>query len=163
MIVLRLYDETPDTFKSTLVVPHRNAVPSQLSAFESPAPEDPTTKTGLYQYLDSNVGAAAMDFTYASIPKINSALSVRRFGHANPTRPWKVVADYLEDMFAKHIYRIIFDVTVERVPKNTKTGKWDIVLRQSNHRFKGKDRDYWWLELRFGRRSHRSLQCTLHP
>ncbi|OSS48184.1 hypothetical protein B5807_07634 [Epicoccum nigrum] len=141
-----LYDETPDTFKSALVVPHRNAVPSQLPAFEPPAPADPITKTGLYQYLDSNVGAAVMEFTYASIPKINSALSVRRFGHANPTRPWKVVADYLEDIFAKHLNRVSFNTTVERVRKNTKTGKWDIILRQSNHRFKGKDRDYIWTE-----------------
>lgn len=142
----RLYDESPDTFKSALVTPQRNAIPSQLPTFEAPAPEDPTSRTGLYHYLDSNVGAAAMEFTYASIPKINSALSVRRFGHANPTRPWKIVADYLRDIFAKHLHRVVFSTTVERVHKNCKTGKWDITLRQSGIRSKGKGFDYWWAE-----------------
>ncbi|KAH6625843.1 putative dimethylaniline monooxygenase [Boeremia exigua] len=141
-----LYDEIPDTFNSTLVSPQHNEVPSQLPTFTPPAPEDPTTRTGLYQYLDSNVGAAVMEFTYASIPKINSALSVRRFGHANPTRPWKVVADYLEDIFAKHLYRVSFNTTVESIRKNIETGKWDIVLRQSDVRFKGQGYDYWWTE-----------------
>jgi cation diffusion facilitator CzcD-associated flavoprotein CzcO len=87
-----------------------------------------------------------MEFTYASIPKINSALSVRRFGHANPTRPWKVVADYLEDIFAKHLHRVSFNTTVERVRKHTETGKWHITLRQSEVRFKGSGHDYWWTE-----------------
>lgn len=87
-----------------------------------------------------------MEFTYASIPKINSALSVRRFGHANPTRPWKIVADYLEDIFARYLHRVSFDTTVESVRKNTNTGKWDITLRQSHVRFKSKGQDYWWTE-----------------
>lgn len=129
-----------------MVTPQRNAIPSQLPTFEVPAPEDTTSKTGLYHYLDSNVGAAVMEFTYASIPKINSALSVRRFGHANPTRPWRVVADYLEDIFAKHLHRVSFNTTVESVRKNAITGKWDITLRQSDVRFKGKGLDYWWTE-----------------
>ncbi|KAJ4338373.1 hypothetical protein N0V95_008071 [Ascochyta clinopodiicola] len=141
-----LYDEEPDTFQSTLVSPQHNTVPPQLPAFASPAPEDTTSRTGLYHYLDSNVGATVMEFTYASIPKINSALSVRRFGHANPTRPWKIVADYLEDIFAKHLHRVTFNTTVERVHKNTETGKWDITLRRSDVHFKGESRDYWWTE-----------------
>ncbi|KZM21246.1 uncharacterized protein EKO05_0011514 [Ascochyta rabiei] len=141
-----LYDEHPDTFQSTLVTPQRNTAPPQLPTFASPAPEDTTSRTGLYHYLDSNVGATVMEFTYASIPKINSALSVRRFGHANPTRPWKVVADYLEDIFAKHLHRVTFNTTVERISKNTETGKWDITLRRSDVHFKGESHDYWWTE-----------------
>lgn len=146
MITFRLYDETPDTFSSTLGSPKHNEIPSQLPTFTPPALEDPTSRTGLYQKLDSNVGAAVMEFTYASIPKINSALSVRRFGHANPTRPWRIVADYLEDIFAKHLYRVSFNTTVESVRKNPHTDKWDIVLRQADVRFKGKGHDYWWVE-----------------
>ena len=126
--------------------PQRNAIPSQLPTFEAPVPEDTTSRTGLYHYLDSNVGAAVMEFTYASIPKINSALSVRRFGHANPTRPWRVVADYLEDIFEKHLHRVSFNTTVESVRKNPRTGKWDFTLRQSGFRFKGEGLDYWWTE-----------------
>jgi hypothetical protein len=79
-----------------------------------------------------------MKFTYASIPKINSALSVRRFGHANPTRPWKIITDYLEDISAKHPHRVSFNTTDERVRKNPETGKWDITLRQADVRFKAK-------------------------
>ncbi|KAJ8116475.1 hypothetical protein OPT61_g2101 [Boeremia exigua] len=141
-----LYDEVPDTFASTLVSPQHNDIPSRLPAFASTAPEDPTSRTGLYHHLDSNVGAAVMEFTYASIPKINSALSVRRFGHANPTRPWKVVADYLEDIFAKHLHRVAFKTTVESVRKNPETSRWDIVLRKSGVQFKGRTHDYWWTE-----------------
>lgn len=146
LIATRLYDELSDTFKSTLVLPQQNPVPSQLPAFESPVPEDTTSRTGLYSYLDSNVGAAVMEFTYASIPKVNSALSVHRFGHANPTRPWKIVAGYLEDIFTRHLHRVSFNTTVERVRKNTLTNKWDITLRQSDVRLKGVGHDYWWTE-----------------
>lgn len=87
-----------------------------------------------------------MEFTYASIPKINSALSVRRFGHANPTRPWKIVADYFEDIFARYLHRVSFNTTVESVRKNASTGKWDIVLRQKRLTTEGLEKDYWWTE-----------------
>ena len=88
----RLFNPNPDSFptgKPAVVAP-RLSVPGNVPGFADPAPEDTTQRTGLYEYLDSNVGAAAMEFTYASIPKINSALSVRRFGFANPTRPYQV-------------------------------------------------------------------------
>ncbi|PSN74445.1 flavin-containing monooxygenase [Corynespora cassiicola Philippines] len=141
-----LYDPVPDSFQSALTTPKSNQVPDQLPIFKAAAPEDITQRTGLYEYLDSNVGATAMEFTYASIPKINSALSVRRYGHANPTRPWRVVADYLEDIFAKHIHHVSFNTTVERLSKNERTGKWDVVLRKKEVLFKGEEKDYWWTE-----------------
>lgn len=71
---------------------------------------------------------------------------MRRFGHANPTRPWRLVADYLEDIFAKHLHRVSFNATVESVRKDSRTGKWDITLRQSDVRFKGEGLDFWWTE-----------------
>ncbi|KAF2629420.1 hypothetical protein BU25DRAFT_457084 [Macroventuria anomochaeta] len=74
-------------------------------------------------------------------PKINSALPVRPFGHTNPTRPWKIVADYLKDIFAKHPHRVSFNTTDERVRKNPETGKWDMTLRQSDHAKHFRSRD----------------------
>lgn len=85
-----------------------------------------------------------MEFTYASIPKINSALSVRRYGFANPTRPYKVVAGYLEDIFTKYIHLVTFNTTLERLEK--KNDKWELTLRRSGVLYRGESKDYWWTE-----------------
>jgi hypothetical protein len=87
-----------------------------------------------------------MEFTYASIPKINSALSVRRYGFANPTRPYKVVADYLETIFAPFLHLVTFNTTLERLSKNEGTGKWELVLRKTDAQSKGEVKDFWWKE-----------------
>ncbi|KAF2790396.1 dimethylaniline monooxygenase [Melanomma pulvis-pyrius CBS 109.77] len=142
-----LFDAKPDSsFASTPIqTPKpRVTIPSTFPKFEDPAPEDETQRTGLYEYLDSNVGAAAMEFTYASIPKVNSALSVRRYGFANPTRPYQVVAGYLEDLFTKYLHLVTFNTTLERLQK--KNGKWELTLRRSGVLYRGKRQDYWWIE-----------------
>ncbi|KAH7396091.1 putative dimethylaniline monooxygenase [Pyrenochaeta sp. MPI-SDFR-AT-0127] len=141
-----LYDEQPDSFASVFAQPRANSIPDQLPSFGDELSEDTTSRTGLYSYLDSNVGISVMEFTYASTPKVNSALSVERFGQANPTRPWKIVADYLEDIFAKYYYRVTFNTTVESVRKNEQTHKWEIVLRKNKAKSKGQEKNYWWTE-----------------
>ena len=146
LIHLRLYDHEPDSFSSTLSTPRKSLIPKTLPSFQDALPEDTTSRTGLYSYLDSNVGATVMEFTYASIPKINSALSVRRFGQANPTRPWQIVAEYLQEIFSRYLHRVTFNTTVESVRKNALTEKWDIVLRQQKPNTEGREQDYWWTE-----------------
>ncbi|RFU35025.1 hypothetical protein B7463_g1286, partial [Scytalidium lignicola] len=67
-------------------------IPEKLPSVNPSEPEDPSTRTGLYNSLDSNVGALAMAFTYAPFPVENTAHSVTRYGRDNPTRPWQTVA-----------------------------------------------------------------------
>ncbi|KAH7112923.1 putative dimethylaniline monooxygenase [Dendryphion nanum] len=144
-----LYDPEPAPFSTAISNPSTfeiDKTPSSLPAFADPTPEDVTQRTGLYSYLDSNVGASVMEFTYASIPKINSALSVRRFGFSNPTRPYEVVAGYLEDIYSKYIHHTTFNTTVVKLSKNPKTEKWDLVLRRSGVLYRGEQKDYWWTE-----------------
>ncbi|KAF2112897.1 dimethylaniline monooxygenase [Lophiotrema nucula] len=140
-----LFDPEPDVFPTPNAGPRRsNTPPATLPTFAEAAPEDRTQRTGLYGYLDSNVGIGAMEFTYASVPKVNSALSVRRYGATNPTRPYQVVAGYLEDLFSKYLHLVTFNTTLERLQKVN--GKWELTLRRSGVVYRGKPQDYWWKE-----------------
>ncbi|EXJ83956.1 hypothetical protein A1O3_04623 [Capronia epimyces CBS 606.96] len=140
-----VYDEVPDEFP----VPRPAAeekipVPANLPALTAPAPPDPTVRTGLYQHLDSNVGAEIMSFTYAPFPMINSAFGVSRYGLNNPTRPWKVVKKYLEDLFAPYLQYLSLNTRVEKIEKVD--DKWLLTLRRSNLVYQGKTHDFWWQE-----------------
>lgn len=84
-----------------------------------------------------------MEFTHTPLPSANSALSVEKFGLNNPTRPYGVVAKYLEDLFTPYLHLVKFNTTVEKLEKIDK--EWVITLRQS-----GNKHDYWWTE-RFGK------------
>ncbi|PLB45803.1 putative dimethylaniline monooxygenase [Aspergillus steynii IBT 23096] len=139
------YDPTPDPFPDPRAsLPIRNEIPSKLPQFTGPVPEDTTARTAIYDTLDSNVGAAAMAFTHTAFPPVNSALSIKQFGHNNPSRPFRVVAGYLEDLFREYLPLVSFNTTVERVEKQG--SKWTLTLRKSDQLYRGVPRDYWWQE-----------------
>ena len=85
-----------------------------------------------------------MAFTHTAFPKTNSALSIERYGKENATRPWQVVAGYLETLFAPYLPLITFNTTVERVEKIN--DEWTITLRKSNQTYHGQLQDFWWQE-----------------
>lgn len=139
------YDSTPDVFPNgTEPGGSRSTIPKKLPQFAFPSPEDTTARTGIYDTLDSNVGSKAMAFTHKPFPKINSALSVKQFGHSNPTHPFRVITGYLEDLFNDYHHLASFNTTVEKVKKQDR--KWILTLRQSGHVRDGKSKDYWWQE-----------------
>lgn len=138
------YDPIPEPFPSghsdSTVIP----IPSKLPQFTAPAPEDTSARTVIYDGLDSNVGPKAMAFTHTPFPEINSVPSIRLLGRHNPTRPFKVVARYLEDLFKDYHHLASFNTTVVKVEK--KGAVWNVILRQSGHSVGSDPRDYWWEE-----------------
>lgn len=140
-----MYDELPDEFPPPSPGAAKKAsIPSKFPALTAPAPLDPSVRTGLYENLDSNVGAEAMAFTYAPFPKVNSAVTVQRYGFENPTRPWKVVKKYLEDLFTPYLHLLSLNT---RVAKIEKVGEeWILTLQRSKVVHSGQEYDYWWQE-----------------
>lgn len=137
------YDPVPDNFKLEKTG-FSSKIPSKLPHLAPPAPEDVTARTAIYDSLDSNVGATAMAFSHTPFPLVNSANSTKYLGHSNPTRPFRVIAKYLEDLFKDYLHLASFNTTVVKVEK--KSGKWNLTLRQSGHFVNGEPRDYWWEE-----------------
>jgi hypothetical protein len=117
--------------------PKVRTIPTKTPSFTSPAAEDTTRRTGIYEGLDSNVGATVMEFTHTPFPEINSASSVEKYRLNNPTLPYKVVAKYLEDLFTPYLHLITLNTTVERLEKDGE--EWVITLRQSGR----KRQDLW--------------------
>lgn len=142
-MIARILDEEPDTF-STLNEVRQAPVPEKLPSVHQPESEDLSTRTGLYSTLDSNVGAGAMAFTYASFPRDNTAFSIARYGRDNPTRPWQSIAKYLESLFEPYLHLLSLNTTVEKADKVG--DEWVLTLRRSGVLHKGKTRDYWWQE-----------------
>ncbi|KGO47835.1 Flavin monooxygenase FMO [Penicillium expansum] len=140
------YDEIPDLFPSQESSSSEQdlEIPSRLPLLKSPSPEDVTSRTGIYDGLDSNVGAKVMAFTHTPFPEINSASSSRHLGKSNPTRPFRVVRKYLEDIFQDYLHLASLNTTVEKVEK--RDGKWTLALRQSGHGDGNTPKDYWWEE-----------------
>ncbi|KAL2820562.1 hypothetical protein BDW59DRAFT_174477 [Aspergillus cavernicola] len=138
------YDPVPDIFPTPGVSEKRTEIPSPLPAFTAPVAEDTTARTGIHDALDSNVGAQIMSFTHTAFPEKNSAISVRQLGRENPTRPFRVVTAYLEDLFRPYLDHVSFNTTVERVEKVN--GKWTLTLRQSGHFHRNNPTEYWWQE-----------------
>ncbi|KAB8236264.1 uncharacterized protein BDW43DRAFT_323986 [Aspergillus alliaceus] len=139
------YDPVPDLFPTSSASKVRQIkIPSKLPAFTPPVPEDTTARTGIYDTLDSNVGAAAMAFTHTSLPKINSALSIRQYGKSNPSRPFRVVSAYLADLLQEYLHLVSFNTTVEKVEKNGE--KWTVTLRRSGQLPDNQPAEYWWQE-----------------
>jgi thioredoxin reductase len=138
-------DEIPDQFPSLGVSSRtENEIPARLPLLTSPSPEDLTSRTAIYEGLDSNVGAKAMAFTHTPLPNRYSASSTRNLGHSNPTRPFRVVAKYLEDFFQDYLHLASLNTTVEKVEKLGH--QWNLTLRQSGHSDGTNPKDYWWEE-----------------
>ena len=141
----RLYDPEPDVFPSPVSkTPTSRQPPTVSPSLTPPAGEDTQARTGIYSGMDSNVGALPMAFTYKPFPKINSAASIQKYGVNNPTRPYKVVAGYLEDGFNDYRHLLSLNTTVERVDKVG--NEWVLALRKSNEFYRGEAHDYWWEE-----------------
>ncbi|KAL2862284.1 uncharacterized protein BJX67DRAFT_375397 [Aspergillus lucknowensis] len=139
------YDPIPDAFP----IPSRPAktrpeIPGTLPTFTDPVTEDLTARTGIHDALDSNVGAHAMSFTHTPFPEVNSAVSVRQLGRGNPSRPFRVVQAYLEDLLRPYLGLVAFRTTVERVEKVG--DKWRVTLRQGGHYHRDRPAEYWWAE-----------------
>ncbi|KAJ5769740.1 uncharacterized protein N7511_001791 [Penicillium nucicola] len=139
------YDSTPEPFVapgSPTQAPVKK--PSRLPQLLAPAADDLSSRTAIYDGLDSNVGAKAMAFTHTPFPQHNSASSTRNLGPRNPTRPFRVVRKYLQDIFKDYTHLASFNTTVEQVEK--RDGKWTLTLRQSGHLDNNSLADYWWEE-----------------
>ncbi|KAL4919519.1 hypothetical protein BDW62DRAFT_216933 [Aspergillus aurantiobrunneus] len=140
------YDPIPDVFPVP-GAPHPRAdieIPPSLPAFTPPVAEDKTARTGIHDALDSNVGAGTMSFTHRDFPLVNSAVSVRQLGRGNPSRPFRVVSGYLEDLARPYLDLISFRTTVERVEKVGR--KWRVTVRQGGHFYRNQPAEYWWQE-----------------
>lgn len=124
--------------------PSPRHAPPKLPTFAPPAGEDKGARTGIYDSLDSNVGAAVMAFSHTPFPEINSAVSTQRYGADNPTRPYKVIAQYLEDGFRDYRHLLSLNTTVEGTEKIG--NEWVLTLRKSGEEYNGKFQDYWWQE-----------------
>ena len=118
-------------------------IPRKLPTFTSPAAEDLSARTAIYDSLDSNVGAEVMAFTHTPIPQRNTAVSVERLGPRNPSRPFRVVSRYLQDLVESYIPLISFNTTVEKVEKDG--SQWVLTLRRPGQRQK-QILDFWWQE-----------------
>ena len=150
------YDPQPDPFpgsategNGTVGKNGRLNIPEKLPQFTRPAHEDLSARTAIYDSLDSNVGAEVMAFTHTPIPQRNSAVSVERLGPANPSRPFRVVSRYLQDLVEEYLPLISFNTTVEKVEKTVekdRTPIWTLTLRRSGQTRQGEILDYWWQE-----------------
>ena len=149
------YDKEPDPFPGTVtegksdIGRNRVTIPSKLPQFTPTAPEDLSARTGMYEPLDSNIAAEFMAFTHTPMPEINSAASVEQIGLANPTRPFRVVLRYLQDLVEEYLPLILFNTTVEKVEKTVEKdgyAKWTLTLRRSGQVRQDQPVDYWWQE-----------------
>ncbi|PVI01785.1 dimethylaniline monooxygenase [Periconia macrospinosa] len=138
-----LYDKSPEPFSTNSEQP-RPELPTKLPRTAHALPENVTSRTGLYASLDSNVGSEVMAFTYKPFPSDESSTSIRRLGRGNFTKPWEVVAHYLEEIADPYTHLVSLNTHVERVEK--KGSKWVLTLRRTDHVFKGQKKDYWWEE-----------------
>ena len=118
--------------------------PAKIPILTAAIEENTQARTGIYYGLDSNVGALPMAFTYKPFPVINSASSIQKFGRNNPTRPYEVVAGYIEHGFSDYRHLLSLNTTVERVVKVE--NEWVLTLRKSNETYRGNAHDYWWEE-----------------
>jgi cation diffusion facilitator CzcD-associated flavoprotein CzcO len=141
----RLYDPQPDAFPNPVSKrPTTNQPPSQIPTFAPLLGEDLGARTGIYDTLDSNVGAKVMSFTHTPFPEVNSADSVQRYGANNPTRPYQVIERYIEDRFKDYRHLLSLNTTVEKVEKVGQ--EWILTLRKAGEPYRGEKQDYWWQE-----------------
>ncbi|OAA65772.1 Flavin monooxygenase-like protein [Niveomyces insectorum RCEF 264] len=142
----RHYDPEPDSFPETTGVPAGRALtpPAKLPDFAAAGGPDPRARSALYWDLDSNVGAKAMAFTHAPFEEVNSPVSVQRFGHGNPSRPYALIAAWIEDLFKPFLSFVSLSTSVEKVEKRGK--EWVLTLRKSGQLYRGREHDYWWTE-----------------
>ncbi|CAK7211745.1 hypothetical protein SCUCBS95973_001223 [Sporothrix curviconia] len=143
------YDAEPDVFPTTTGVPTDQtrkppASVTELPAFAPASLPDPRARSALYWGLDSNVGAESMAFTHTPFPVVNSPVSIERYGHSNPSRPYGVITNWIEDLFRPYLPLVTLRTTVESVEKRGK--EWVLTLRRAGELYRGRPHDYWWTE-----------------
>lgn len=85
-----------------------------------------------------------MAFTHTPFPIANSAVTAQRYGINNPTRPWRVVKRYLEDLFTPYLHHLSLNTRVAKIEKVN--DEWVLTLQRSKVLHKGQEHDFWWQE-----------------
>lgn len=141
----RAFDPVPDVFQTQYrEAETQRAVPDEMPCVASPLVESAGLRGSVYEFMDTNAGAATMGFTDKSIPFANSESSEMKFGKNNSSRPRGAILSYLESLYVPFLQYISFHTTVEKVDRVA--GEWVVTLRRSDMQQGGKNVDYWWQE-----------------
>ncbi|CAK7199125.1 hypothetical protein SEUCBS139899_001797 [Sporothrix eucalyptigena] len=131
-----LYEPEPEKFQSTTLTVDEARLPIPECLLPGkpvttpPAAHDrPGTIGAAYDCLDTNAGARTMAFTYTPMPVANSAVSERRFGLNNSSRPRHAVLSYLEELAKPVLEHIVFSTHVEALGKRV-DGSWLLTSRR---------------------------------
>ncbi|RMZ83294.1 hypothetical protein DV738_g1346, partial [Chaetothyriales sp. CBS 135597] len=119
-------------------------VPDTLPALTPRCTQYRFSDTSIYPLLETNIAAAAMEYSAEPIPDTRSEWSIQRHGPDTPFRHHSVIQQWLEDLVNRNGYQdlVEYNTTVERVRKNSGDGKWEVVLRKPAD----DQQDYWWKE-----------------
>lgn len=101
-------------------------------------------ETSIYPTLETNIDAAAMEFSQEPFPEERTDFNVARHGPDSPFRHWKAVQGYLEGMVRRRGYEgwVSYGTFVELVEKDD-GGRWILTLRQV---LEGRKEERWWRE-----------------
>lgn len=101
-------------------------------------------ETSIYPTLETNIDAAAMEFSQEPFPSERTNFNIARHGPDSPFRHWKAVQGYLEGLVKRRGYEqfVSYGTFVELVEKNG-DGRWTLTLRQVLEN--GKE-ERWWRE-----------------
>lgn len=101
-------------------------------------------ETSIYPTLETNIDAAAMEFSQEPFPGERTEFNVERHGPDSPFRHWKAVQGYLEGMVNRRGYEkwVSYGTYVELVEKDG-DGRWNLTLRQV---FENGKEERWWRE-----------------
>lgn len=144
-----VYEPEPERFQSTtltvadtqLPIPEGLA-PGGVPVTTPPAARDrPGTIGAAYDGLDTNAGARTMAFTHTPMPVANLAVSERRFGKNNSSRPRHAVLSYLEELAKPVLDFVEFSTHVEALEKRT-DGTWLLTARRETE-----TKDVWTQEV----------------
>lgn len=131
-----VYEPVPERFQSTTLtvadaqLPIPDGLAPGVPVTTPPAARDrPGTIGAAYDGLDTNAGARTMAFTHTPMPVANSAVSERRFGLNNSSRPRYAVLSYLEELAQPVLDHVVFSTHVEALEKKT-DGTWLLTARR---------------------------------
>ncbi|CAK7213100.1 hypothetical protein SCUCBS95973_001686 [Sporothrix curviconia] len=130
------YEPRPEMFQSTTFTVDEARLPIPEGLLPgSPVTTPPAARERLgtigaaYDSLDTNAGARTMAFTHTPLPVANSAVSERRFGVNNSSRPRHTVLSYLEELARPVLEQIVFSTHVEALRKQ-EDGTWLLTARR---------------------------------
>ncbi|RMD44010.1 hypothetical protein DV735_g1133, partial [Chaetothyriales sp. CBS 134920] len=117
-------------------------IPDSLPALTPRSTQYRFSDTSIYPLLETNIAAAAMEYSAEPIPDTRSEWSIQRHGPDTPFRHHSVIQQWLEGLVARNGYQdlVEYNTTVERVRKSG--DKWEVVLRKPAN----EQQDRWWKE-----------------